>query len=58
LIHSNAKDEELQERYGFAPIAFTKIMDDVFAQKPNRKNLEEFFKNEVMQDLWWERPHA
>lgn len=33
-------------------------MDDVFGQKPNRRNLIEFFKQEAIQALWWSAPEA
>jgi len=33
-------------------------MDDVFGQKPNRRNLTEFFKHEGIQALLWPAPEA
>lgn len=52
LINNTKKVEDLQ-KLGIEQSSFVRVMDEVFGQKPNIANLVQFFRNEVVQDLWW-----
>ena len=39
-------------------MSFGQIMYDVFGQRPNQRNLKQFFGNEAIQALWWSVPEA
>ena len=37
---------------------FAHVINSVMRQQPNMKNLRAFFKNEVIQQLWWGHERA
>ena len=52
LIHHTEKELSLTQQ-GMEVSPFLKTLNEVFGNRPNKKNLEKFFRNEIIQRLFW-----
>lgn len=52
LIHNSKKGEETSSMPGIEE-QHKQLLKEVFGSKPNTKNLREFFRINIIQELWW-----
>jgi hypothetical protein len=53
LIHNTKAQKEISLLTKIKSGTVIKLFKDTFGQKPNIANLREFFKNDIIKELWW-----
>ena len=53
MIHNTKTQKEIGKLTKIKSGNVIKLMKETFGQKPNIANLKEFFRNEIVQKLWW-----